>query len=77
MVVSAFAYLGETLVSVSLKYEKGGRAAAVRYTMIVYGILGDLIYFKLPVFYTDYIGAVLIVGSFLLVAYLRARNIIS
>ena len=58
-------------MSIAYKFEKAGRVAPVKYTEIVYAFLFDALVMRVHIYYTDIIGAFLIMGSLLLVSYLK------
>jgi len=68
---------GMVLYTVSIKYEKAGRVAAIGYLQILIMMLIDILYFKIRLTLRDVIGASMILTCNFAITLLKAMEVIS
>ena len=61
----------------ALQIEKAGRAAAIKYSEVLFAYLFEIFYFHQKIYFKDVVGAILIAGSNFTIALLKAFKVIT
>ena len=71
---AVLAFAAHLLMSLAFKLGEGRKVSVLKYTQVVYAFIADYLVFGSPVIVTDLVAAVLILGTFLVIAICRCSG---
>ena len=70
-------WLSQICLMQALQIEKAGRAAAIKYSQVLFAYLFEIFYFHQKIYFKDVVGAILIAGSNFTITLLKAFKVIT